>query len=53
MNTPGLTVSLGCVIGIPFLYVSDSIIRRIGAVNVIVIAFLFYCIRFISYSLIW
>ncbi|KAI9554090.1 hypothetical protein GHT06_019362 [Daphnia sinensis] len=49
----GMTVTLGCVIGVPFLYISDMIVRKIGSVNVFVIAFLIYCIRFFGYSLIW
>lgn len=53
LSSIGLTVTLGCVIGVPFLYVSDTIIHRFGSANVIVLAFLFYCIRFVSYSLLW
>ena len=48
-----MTVTLGCVIGVPFLYVSDLIVRKVGSVNVFVIAFAIYCIRFFGYSLIW
>jgi hypothetical protein len=48
-----MTVTLGCVIGVPFLYVSDWIVRKIGSVNVFVVAFLTYCVRFFGYSLIW
>nr|CAH0110425.1 unnamed protein product [Daphnia galeata] len=49
----GMTVTLGCVIGIPFLYISDLIVRKIGSVNVFVVAFIVYCVRFFGYSLIW
>ena len=48
-----MTVTLGCVIGVPFLYISDLIVRKIGSVNVFVVAFVIYCVRFFGYSLIW
>lgn len=49
----GMTITFASIIGIPFLYVSDVIVRKIGSVNVIVLAFLAYCIRFFGYSFIW
>jgi hypothetical protein len=48
-----MTITFASIIGIPFLYVSDVIVRKIGSVNVIVLAFLAYCIRFFGYSFIW
>lgn len=48
-----MTITFASVIGIPFLYISDSIVRKIGSVNVIVCAFIAYCIRFFGYSFIW
>ena len=48
----GMTITLGCVIGVPFLYISDTIVKRIGSVNVIVVAFLLYGVRFFGYSMI-
>lgn len=53
LSVSGMTVTLGCVIGVPFLYISDLIVRKIGSVNVFVVAFVIYCIRFFGYSLIW
>lgn len=48
-----MTITFASIIGIPFLYVSDVIVRKIGSVNVIVLAFFAYCIRFFGYSFIW
>ena len=48
-----MTITFASIIGIPFLYVSDVIVRKIGSVNVIVLAFLAYCVRFFGYSFIW
>ena len=48
----GMTVTLGCVVGLPFLYVSDTLVRKVGEINIIIIAFLIYCVRFIGYSFI-
>ena len=47
-----MTVALGAVVGVPFLYVSDAIVRKIGSVNVFVIAFAMYSVRFFGYSFI-
>jgi len=47
-----MTVALGCVIGVPFLYISDAIVRKVGSVNVFVLAFALYSVRFYGYSLI-
>ncbi len=41
------------MIGVPFLYISDMVVRKIGSVNVITIAFILYGVRFFGYSLIW
>lgn len=49
MNAPmyllGLTITTGAVISIPFLYVSDWIVGRIGNENVFITAFVMYAIR--------
>ena len=48
----GITVLLGAVVGVPFLYISDAIVRKVGSVNVFVLAFALYSVRFYGYSLI-
>jgi hypothetical protein len=45
-------LALGSVVGVPFLYISDAIVRKIGSVNVFVLAFAIYSVRFYGYSLI-
>jgi len=51
--TKGTTLFFGCLIGVPFLYISDMIVRKIGSVNVLTIAFILYGVRFFGYSFIW
>jgi len=46
----GLTVTVSCLSGIPFLLFSDKIFRTIGHPNVQIIGFVVYVIRFIGYS---
>lgn len=41
----GLTITTGAVISIPFLYVSDWIVSKMGNENVFITAFIMYAIR--------
>ena len=41
----GLTITTGAVISIPFLYVSDWIVKKMGNENVFIVAFFAYAIR--------
>lgn len=53
LNPEGTTLLLGSTIGVPFLYISDSVVRKVGPINVVVMSYLFYSIRFFGFSLIW
>ncbi|XP_054708258.1 major facilitator superfamily domain-containing protein 6-like [Uloborus diversus] len=46
----GLTLTTGAVVGLPFLYESDWFVRKAGQVNLLLLALLFYFIRFFGYS---
>jgi len=46
----GLTITTGAVISIPFLYVSDWIVKKMGNENVFIVAFFAYAIRYVGYS---
>ncbi|CAG7728467.1 unnamed protein product [Allacma fusca] len=46
----GLTLTTGSLTGVPFLWGAEKIVAKIGRVNVIVIAFVTYFVRFIGYS---
>ncbi|XP_056647706.1 uncharacterized protein LOC130452445 [Diorhabda sublineata] len=48
----GVTVTVGTISSVPFLYGSDKITGTIGHVRVIVLAFFAYSIRLVGYSLI-
>jgi len=48
----GLTITVGAVISIPFLYISDWLVAKIGRVNVFIIGLLTFCVRYVGYSLI-
>lgn len=48
----GVTVTVGTISSVPFLYGSDKITGTIGHVHVIVLAFFAYSIRLVGYSLI-
>ena len=49
---PGLTLTVGGLVSLPFNWWSEAITRRIGHVNVLIIAFFGYAIRYIGYSFI-
>ena len=46
----GLTITTGAVVSIPFLFISDWLVKKIGMVNVLIIALFTYSIRYIGYS---
>jgi len=46
----GLTITTGALVSIPFLYYSDWIVKKVGMVNVIIIALLMYGVRYVGYS---
>ncbi|KAK4009736.1 major facilitator superfamily domain-containing protein 6 [Daphnia magna] len=48
----GFTVTLGALVGVPFLYVSHMIVKKIGKLVVLISAFFIYSVRFIGYSFI-
>lgn len=48
----GITVSVGTLSSIPFLYGAESITKKIGHVNVIIIAFFSHALRLTGYSFI-
>lgn len=48
----GITVTVGTVSSIPFLYSAEKITRVFGHVNLIIIAFLSHAVRLVGYSFI-
>ncbi|KAB7505011.1 Major facilitator superfamily domain-containing protein 6 [Armadillidium nasatum] len=48
----GLTLTVGCLFGIPVLMISTFINRKIGHVNTIVIGFCVYVVRLLGYTFI-
>ena len=54
MNAPmyllGLTITVGAVVSIPFLYISDYIVDHIGRNNTFILALLTYSVRYVGYS---
>ncbi|KAL1464353.1 hypothetical protein WDU94_004007 [Cyamophila willieti] len=48
----GITVSVGTVSSIPFLYGAENITKQIGHVNIIIVAFFAHAVRLIGYSFI-
>ncbi|GFT58823.1 MFS_1_like domain-containing protein [Nephila pilipes] len=46
----GLTLTTGAIVGLPFLHESDWFVRKAGQVNLLLLALLFYFIRFFGYS---
>merc|ERR1719334_483179 len=46
----GLTITTGAVVSLPFLYYSDSIVKKVGCEVVIAVAVLMYAVRYIGYS---
>lgn len=48
----GITVTLGAVVGLPFLYISDIIVKKTGRIVLLLGGFFVYALRFIGYSFI-
>ena len=48
----GIAFTTGAVVSIPFMHYSDSLVERIGVVNVFVLALAAYGVRFIGHSFI-
>jgi hypothetical protein len=46
----GLTVTVSCLSGIPFLVLSDVIFRKLGNPNVQILGFIVYAVRLLGYS---
>jgi hypothetical protein len=46
----GLTITTGALVSIPFLYYSDTIVKKCGVINVIAWALLMYGVRYVGYS---
>lgn len=47
----GLTVTVGAMVGLPFLYGSEWFVNKIGAVQLLLVALGVYFIRLVGYSL--
>lgn len=47
----GLTVTVGSLIGLPFLYGSEWFMKKVGATRLLLLALVVYFIRLIGYSL--
>ncbi|RXG59495.1 Major facilitator superfamily domain-containing protein 6 [Armadillidium vulgare] len=48
----GLTLTVGCIFGIPLLMISTFILKKIGHVNTMVIGFFVYVVRLMGYTFI-
>ncbi|KAL7638054.1 UNVERIFIED_CONTAM: hypothetical protein RMT77_011679 [Armadillidium vulgare] len=48
----GLTLTVGCIFGIPLLMISTYILKKIGHVNTIAIGFCVYVVRLLGYTFI-
>lgn len=48
----GLTLTTGAIISLPFLFTSDWFVKKLGHANLMLLALIFYFIRFVGYSLI-
>ena len=46
----GLTITTGALASIPFLFIADWLVSKIGRVNVFIIAFAMYSVRYFGYS---
>jgi MFS family permease len=46
----GLTVTVGALIGLPFLYSSDWFVKKFGAIQLLLVALVVYFIRLFGYS---
>lgn len=46
----GLTLTVGSLAGLPFLWSAETLVAKAGRVNILVLAFLLYFVRFFGYS---
>jgi len=46
----GLTITTGALVSLPFLYYSDSVVKKVGCKAVIAFALLMYAVRYVGYS---
>merc|ERR1712115_111599 len=46
----GLTITTGALVSLPFLYYSDSVVKKVGCRAVIAFALLMYAVRYVGYS---
>merc|ERR550532_2349504 len=46
----GLTITTGAVVSLPFLYYSDTVVKKVGCHGIIAIALLMYGVRYVGYS---
>jgi len=46
----GLTITTGAVVSLPFLYYSDSVVKKVGYHGIIGIALIMYGVRYVGYS---
>lgn len=55
LNAPnylmGLTVTVGAMVGLPFLYGSEWFVNKVGAVQLLLVALAVYFVRLVGYSL--
>lgn len=47
----GLTVTVGAMVGLPFLYGSEWFVNKVGAVQLLLVALAVYFVRLVGYSL--
>jgi len=56
LNAPpyllGLTLTFGCALGIPIMFLSDRIIAKVGRTNIFILSFFAYSVRMFGYSVI-
>ncbi|XP_023239575.1 major facilitator superfamily domain-containing protein 6-A-like isoform X2 [Centruroides sculpturatus] len=48
----GLTITVAAVCSAPFLYTSEWFLRKLGHINLMLVAFFFYFVRYFGYSFI-
>lgn len=52
MYFSGITVTIGTISSMPFLYGADRITKKLGHINIIVAAFFLHAVRLMGYSFI-
>ncbi|XP_042878928.1 major facilitator superfamily domain-containing protein 6-like [Penaeus japonicus] len=46
----GLTLTVGCVVGIPFMFIADKVVERVGRPAIFFISFVCYAVRHFGYA---